>query len=80
MEVWKYGSVQVCTYAQIYKYASMHVYASIQVCTCVYKKLNKKKEKHRWSLKKIWNANKCEAIYISAVAAFLNVFLDILPI
>ena len=68
MWVWEYGSMQV------YEYASMQVYeyASMQVYTCLYKKLNKKKEKHRWPLEKIWNANKCGAIYMSAVAAFLN--------
>ena len=44
----KYVSIQV------YKYASMQVYkyASMQVYTCLYKKLNKKKEKHRWPLEK----------------------------
>ena len=82
----KYVRVQICKYAHICKYASIQVckYASMQVCKCalickyasiqvytgVYKKLNKKKENHRWSVRKIWNANKCEAMYMSEVAAF----------
>ena len=68
-QVQKNASLQVCTYMQVCKYAFMQVY------TGVYKKLNKKKENHRWYVKKIWNANKCEAIYMSAVAAFFPYFL-----
>ena len=60
MQVCKYASMEVCTYIQICKYASMQVctymqvckYAFMQVYTGVYKKLNKKKEKHRWSVEK----------------------------
>ena len=49
MYVCKYASMQVCNYVsmQVCKYASMQIweYASMQVYTCLYKKLNKKKER-----------------------------------
>ena len=59
MQLCKYTSLKVCkcTIGQGYKYSSMLVcknqhmqvykYASMQVYTCLYKKLNKKKEKSR---------------------------------
>ena len=64
IQVYKYTSIQVCKYTsiQVYKYACIQVckytsmqvykYASMQVYTCLYKKLNKKKEKHRWPVEK----------------------------
>ena len=49
MQICKYASMQVCKYPtmQVCKYESMYVckYASVQVYICLYKKLNKKKER-----------------------------------
>ena len=60
MQVCKYASMQVC------KYASMQVckYASMQVCKYAHMQVGTDMQVCKYT-------NKCEAIYMSAIAAFL---------
>ena len=74
-----YASMQVCKYASMHVYASMQVckYASMKVYTCLYKKLNKEifliTTLTKSKCQNIRYTNKSDALYLSAVAAFLLV-------
>ena len=80
IQVCKYASMEVCTYGSMHIYASIQIckYVTMQVCnyahlqlyTCLYKKLNKKKERKKKYAQINGKTKKCGAIYMSAIAAF----------
>ena len=72
MQVCKYASMQVCKHAsmKVCKYASMHIYVSMQVCKYI-QRFSENSLPYSNLLYPTYPTNKSEAIYMSAVAAFL---------
>ena len=65
MQVYKYASMQICKYAHICKYVSM------QVCSYM-QRFSENSLPYSNLLYPTYPTNKSEAIYMSAVAAFLE--------
>ena len=64
-----YASMQVYTYMQICKNASMYLYASMQVCTYASIHIDSSMQICTY-MQVCMYTNKCEAIYMSTIAAF----------